>query len=54
MSQIVVFGVFWMLVIGAGAWMVGEEMSDRKRERIFFRRLRAERQRMADRYGLRL
>lgn len=53
MSQVVVFVVFWIVVIGAGAWMVAEEMTDRKRERIFFRRLHAERQRLAERYGLR-
>ena len=51
MSLVLIFAVFWMVVIGVGAWMVSEEMADRKRERIFFRRLQAERQRQADRYG---
>ena len=53
MSQVVVFVVFWMVVIGAGIWMVSEELTDRRRERLFFRRLNAERQRLADRYGFR-
>lgn len=52
MNLIVVFVAFWMTVIGVGAWMVAEEITDRKRERLFFRRLQAERQRMAERYGL--
>jgi hypothetical protein len=53
MSQVLVFVAFWMVVIGVGTWMVSEEMADRKRERIFFRRLNAERQRLAERYGAR-
>lgn len=53
MNLIVVFAVFWMTVIGAGAWMVAAEMDDRKRERMFFRRLQAERRRLEERYGLR-
>lgn len=52
MNLIVVFAAFWMTVIGVGAWMVAEEMADRKRERMFFRRLKAERRELAERYGL--
>lgn len=54
MDMMVVFAVFWMTVIGVGAWMVAEEMADRKREKLFFRQLRSERERMAARYGFRL
>lgn len=53
MNLVVVFAVFWMTVIGVGAWMVAEEMADRKRERIFFRKLDVERRRLAERYGFR-
>lgn len=54
MDMLVIFTVFWMTVVGVGAWMVSEELADRKRERQFFRQLRSERERMAQRYGFRL
>ena len=54
MNLIVVFVAFWMLVIGVGVVMLAEEAADRRRDRVFFRQLRNERERMARRYGLTL
>ena len=54
MNLILVLCALWVLVIGFVAFMVFEEIADRKRERAFVRQLRDERLRMAERYGFKV